>query len=108
MLNRLYIKGLGSGYLQISNADSSGHGDTAVLYVGDVGAALRVLSEHRSSMESADGDFKLRRGAADDDCDFEGSLCGTPFGFPISVAHVLKCAFERASFDMVKSRDWPC
>lgn len=105
MPNKLYIKGLGPGYLRVSNADSSGHGDTAVLNIGDVGAALRVLSEHRWSMKSADGDFELRRGAAND---FEGSLCGTPFGFPISVAHVLKCAFERASFDMVKSRDWPC
>lgn len=108
MTNRLYIADAQTGSLTISDCDKFGRGNLALLTVSDVGAALRVLSGHRSQMASADGDFKLWLGAPGGDYDFEGVICGTSFGFTVSFAHVLRCALEKTAFDLVKMRDQPC
>lgn len=105
MFNRLYIGRVGHGSLVVSTCEDPGKGDLAILSAGDVGRVLRVLSEHRFEMESADGDFKLARSSPASSYDFEGSVRGTKFGLTLSFGHVLMCALERAAFDLVKMRD---
>lgn len=105
MINRLYIGKVGHGSLVVSTCEEPGKGDLAILSASDVGRVLRVLSEHRFEMESADGDFKLVRSSPESSYDYEGSVCGTKFGLTLSFGHVLMCALERAAFDLVKMRD---
>ena len=105
MSNLLFIEDIGSGFVAISDCDKPGRGNTAALGIGDAGALLRVLSEHRSEMRTASGDFELRRASPGEEHDFEGRICGRSFGLSISVAHVLRCALEQASLEIMGPRN---
>ena len=104
MNSRLFIESVEPGAVTLTDSAKFMEGNRAMLGAADVGALLRVLSEHRSEMKSADGDFEIARAHGDQPYAFMGRICGAEFGMPVSYAHLLKCALEGVALAVARTR----